>query len=207
MASEHAPQHLRWRLTLLVGALVACVGAACVLWLLWHVERSAAQAGVQEWRAIATSVAQSQARQFGRAVRLGIPLPELPGVPAHFEGVLQRQPVLAAMALELADGRVLHQVRHPQRLVALDEAAVRVPVNAVAPPASQPPWLPQWCWNWPTVPACAPVSGVQAGGHGRSCCWWLGWPPLPPGGGQRGAGRPSMGCCSRPCSRRLHQAT
>lgn len=134
MASEHAPQHLRWRLTLLVGALVACVGAACVLWLLWHVERSAAQAGVQEWRAIATSVAQSQARQFGRAVRLGIPLPELPGVPAHFEGVLQRQPVLAAMALELADGRVLHQVRHPQRLAALDEAAVRVPVNAVAPP-------------------------------------------------------------------------
>ena len=98
MASEHAPQHLRWRLTLLVGALVACVGAACVLWLLWHVERSAAQAGVQEWRAIATSVAQSQARQFGRAVRLGIPLPELPGVQAHFEGVLQRQPVLAAMA-------------------------------------------------------------------------------------------------------------
>ena len=69
MASEHAPQHLRWRLTLLVGALVACVGAACVLWLLWHVERSAAQAGVQEWRAIATSVAESQARQFGRAVR------------------------------------------------------------------------------------------------------------------------------------------
>ena len=48
MASEHAPQYLRWRLTLLVGALVACVGAACVLWLLWHVERSAAQAGVQE---------------------------------------------------------------------------------------------------------------------------------------------------------------
>ena len=26
MASEHAPQHLRWRLTLLVGALVAALG-------------------------------------------------------------------------------------------------------------------------------------------------------------------------------------
>ena len=36
--------------------------------------------------------------------------------------------------LELADGRVLHQVRHPQRLAAPNEAAVRVPVNAVAPP-------------------------------------------------------------------------
>lgn len=61
------------------------IGAACVLWLLWHVERRAAPGREgEEWRAIATSVAQSQARQPGRAVRLGIPLPELAGRTSTF---------------------------------------------------------------------------------------------------------------------------
>lgn len=103
-------QDLRWRVGALVFGVLLLVGAACTAWTLRELRASGAQAASQDGRAIAESVAQTLAQQFGRAVRLGIPLAELPGVPPYLEATLQRQPVLASIAVLQPDGGALYAV-------------------------------------------------------------------------------------------------
>lgn len=135
MRHDSAWQDLRWRVGLWVFAVLAGVGSACAGWTLHGLRASGERAANQDVQAIAQSVAQTLAQQLGRAVRLGIPLAELPGVPPYLEATLKRQPVLSALAVEQADGTPLHAVGRP-----LAPGAVRVPIvsgaAALAPGAA-----------------------------------------------------------------------
>lgn len=127
MTAEHGGlrQDLRWRIGALVFGVLLLVGAACAAWTLQQLRASSAQGASQDGRAIAQSVAQTLAQQFGRAARLGIPLAELPGVPAYLEATLQRQPLLDSIAVLQPDGSTLHAVgQAPAR----DDGGVRVEI-------------------------------------------------------------------------------
>lgn len=107
---------LRWRLGLRVFGVLLAVGSACGWVALREVqERGSREAGVHA-RAMAQSVADTLAQQLARAVRLGIPLQDLPGVPLHLEATLARQPLLVALAVKLPDGRTLHGAGHAAAL-------------------------------------------------------------------------------------------
>src|SRR5690606_27419555 len=108
-------QDLRWRVGLLVFGVLATVGAACALWALQDLRDNGARAAGRDAQALAHSVAQTLAQQLGRAVRLGIPLDELPGVPPYLHAALQRQPVLTHIAIEGAEGATLHAAGSPAR--------------------------------------------------------------------------------------------
>ena len=110
MGYDSAWQDLRWRVGLWVFAVLVGVGSACAAWTLHGLRASGERAANQDVQAIAQSIGQTLAQQLGRAVRLGIPLDELPGVPPYLEATLKRQPVLSALAVEQAgepalDGR------------------------------------------------------------------------------------------------------
>ncbi|WP_313073677.1 hypothetical protein [Melaminivora sp.] len=111
MKAEHWTQDLRWRVGALVFAVLAAVGGLCALWALHDLRGSGARTAREDARALAQSVAQTLAQQLGRAARLGIPLEELPGVPAYLQAALQRQPALTRITVEQADGSVLHTVQ------------------------------------------------------------------------------------------------
>lgn len=127
MRAEHGGfgQDLRWRVGALVFGVLLLVGAACAAWTLNGLRVSGAHAASQDARAIAQSVAQTLAQQLGRAARLGIPLAELPGVPAYLEATLRRQPLLGSIAVLQPDGSALHAVgQAPAR----DDGEVRVAI-------------------------------------------------------------------------------
>ena len=127
MTAEHGGfgQDLRWRVGALVFGMLLLVGAACAAWTLHQLRASSAQTASQDGRAIAQSVAQTLAQQLGRAARLGIPLAELPGVPAYLEATLRRQPLLDSIAVLQPDGSTLHAVgQAPAR----DDGGVRVEI-------------------------------------------------------------------------------
>ncbi|MBW7899944.1 MAG: hypothetical protein H3C26_00575 [Rhodocyclaceae bacterium] len=105
---RRAMQDLRWRAGLLAFAVLIVVGGACALWTLHELRIGGARAAGEDARALARSVAQTLAQQLGRAVRLGIPLPELPGIEPHLAAALAHQPALASLAVVLPDGRTLH---------------------------------------------------------------------------------------------------
>lgn len=123
---------LRWRVGLLVFGTLLLVGAACAFWTLQELRASSARAASQDARAIARSVAQTLAGQFGRAVRLGIPLAELPGVAPHLKAVLGRQPVLSSIAVLGPDGNALHRAG---RADAPADGQVRVAIAGSGAPA------------------------------------------------------------------------
>ena len=130
MGYDSVWQDLRWRIGLWVFAVLLGVGSVCAAWTLHGLRASGERAANQDVQAIAQSIGQTLAQQLGRAVRLGIPLDELPGVPPYLEATLKRQPVLSALAVEQADGTPLHAVGRP-----LAPGAVRVPIVAGAAPA------------------------------------------------------------------------
>ena len=131
MGYDSAWQDLRWRVGLWVFAVLVGVGSACAAWTLHGLRASGERAANQDVQAIAQSIAQTLAQQLGRAVRLGIPLDELPGVPPYLEATLKRQPVLSALAVEQADGTPLHFVGQALAL-APARGTVRVPIVAGA---------------------------------------------------------------------------
>lgn len=118
---------LRWRVGLLVFAVLLSVGGACAAWALHTIHTSSVRAAQQDVHAMAQSVGQTLAQQLARAVRLGIALAELPGVPTYLEATLQRQPVLRSLVVELADGRALHRAGPEPTAQAL-----RVPISTAA---------------------------------------------------------------------------
>lgn len=129
MGYDSVWQDLRWRVGLWVFAVLVGVGSACAAWTLHGLRASGERAANQDVQAIAQSIAQTLAQQLGRAVRLGIPLDELPGVPPYLEATLKRQPVLSALAVEQADGTPLHFVG---QALAPAGGTVRVPIVAGA---------------------------------------------------------------------------
>ncbi len=131
-------QDLRWRTAALVFALVAVVGAACAAWALHDLRGSSLRAAREDAQALAQSVAQTLAQQLGRAVRLGIPLAELPGVPAYLQAALQGRPALTHIMVEGADGRLLHAAGRDTRAGASDADAVRVPIAGAGAGATAP---------------------------------------------------------------------
>ncbi len=119
---------LRWRTAALVFSVLAVVGTACSLWALHALRADSARAASQDGRALAQSVAQTLAQQFGRAVRLGIPLPELPGVRPYLEAALKRQPALTHIAVEAADGAIVHAAGREAGAGRAGAGMVRVPI-------------------------------------------------------------------------------
>lgn len=122
-------QDLRWRCAALVFAVLAAVGAACALWAVHELRSSSLQLARDDARALAQSVAQMLAQQLGRAVRLGIPLAELPGVAAYLQTTLQQRPALTHIAVEAADGSVLHGARSAVRSAPDQAGSVRVAIG------------------------------------------------------------------------------
>lgn len=100
-------QDVRWRVAALVFATLLLVGTACWAWAMHQWQHQQAQASRQHTQAMAQSVAQALAQQLSRAVRLGIPLSELPGLPQHLQEALDKQPTLSGIAVHLPDGHTL----------------------------------------------------------------------------------------------------
>lgn len=141
----HVPHDLRWRVGWWVFVVLVVVGGACAGWALQQLRSTGARVASQDAQAMAQSVAQGLAQQLGRAVRLGIPLPELPGVAPYLQAALARQPGLTHIAIELPGGQVLHsagrdagarsgarQVRVPLAAGSGEAGAVLVQANASA---------------------------------------------------------------------------
>lgn len=124
---QRLAEDLRWRVGLLVFSVVVAVGGACALWVVQDLRASGTRAAGKDAQALAHSVAQTLAHQLGRAVRLGIPLAELPGVPAYLDTALRRQPMLTHIAIEAADGVALHAVGKAPAAAA-GGGEVRVPI-------------------------------------------------------------------------------
>lgn len=124
---QRLAEDLRWRVGLLVFSVVVAVGGACALWVVQDLRASGTRAAGKDAQALAHSVAQTLAHQLGRAVRLGIPLAELPGVPAYLDTALRRQPMLTHIAIEAADGAALHAVGKASAAAA-GGGEVRVPI-------------------------------------------------------------------------------
>lgn len=139
MKPEPLLADLRWRVGLLAFAVLAVIGSACALWMLHELRIGGARAASADARAMAQSVAQTLAQQLGRAVRLGIPLQELPGVAGYLEAALERQTALTSLAVVLPDGRTLYAAGASAAAgTAADAAnAVSVPIAAQGAPAGQ----------------------------------------------------------------------
>ena len=101
-------EDVRWRVGVWVFCVLVAVGSAGAVWVLQDLRSHGTRTARQDAQALAHSVAQTLAHQLGRAVRLGIPLAELPGVPAYLDNTLRRQPMLTHIAIEAADGTLLH---------------------------------------------------------------------------------------------------
>ncbi len=104
---------LRWRLGCWVLCVLLVVGGACAVWAVQEMQERADAATYKDSHAIGESVAQTLAEQLARAVRVGIPLAQLPGVPDYLAQTVQRQPMLNAITLLQPDGSVLHTVGQP----------------------------------------------------------------------------------------------
>lgn len=118
---------LRWRVGALVLVVVCVVGSACAAWTLHRLSITSAQASRADAQSTAQSVAHTLAQQLARAIRLGIPLPEIPQVDAYLQQTLQHHPALVAIAIHGVDGQTLHSAG-PGLSRSLSPHAVEVPV-------------------------------------------------------------------------------
>ena len=107
-ARHSTTERLDWGLGLLALCLTVLIGGAGTLWSLqqWHANTE--RGTRQDVQAMAQSVAQTLAFQIGRAVRLGIPLEDIPGMPAYLQRSVALAPGLVSIAVHAPDGRVLH---------------------------------------------------------------------------------------------------
>ena len=99
---------LDWSLGVLALSLSLVIGSAGALWSLQQLRANVERDTRQDAQAMAQSVAQTLALQLGRAVRLGIPLAEIPGMPAYLERALEQAPGLLSIAVQTPDGSTLH---------------------------------------------------------------------------------------------------
>ena len=122
---------LRMRVALLGFAAVLLAGALAAFLMLSELQRRTDADALAGRQAMAESVAQTLAAQIARAVRVGIPLEQLPGVQEYFRHTLERTPDIASIALQMPDGRQLHAVGQPQPQ-AMQTTAIVVQGQAIA---------------------------------------------------------------------------
>lgn len=102
------PPQLARSLGLLALCLTLAIGAASALWSLHQLRTTTEREARTDAQAMAQSVAHTLAQQIGRAVRVGIPLADIPGVPAYLQRTLEQAPGLAFIALHTEDDTLLH---------------------------------------------------------------------------------------------------
>ncbi len=139
--SGHWTRDLRCRVGVLVFAVVLALGAGCAAWALAQLQADGSHAAQRDAHAMAQSVAQTLAQQLERAVRLGIPLSELPGLTPYLQATLKDQPMLTAIAVILPDGRTLQSAglaieARPGDRVSVQIAGQGAPAGAVLVSAS-----------------------------------------------------------------------
>jgi antitoxin component of RelBE/YafQ-DinJ toxin-antitoxin module len=101
-------------LGLLAFFLTTIIGGLGTLWLLQQLRTSTELEARHDAKAMAQSVAQTLALQIGRAVRMGIPLEDIPGIPAYLQRALEQAPGLAYIALKNPHDNTLHTTQ-PQK--------------------------------------------------------------------------------------------
>ena len=99
---------LRWPLGLLALCLTLLIGGTGALWSLQQLRTNTERDARQDAQAMADSVAQTLALQISRAVRLGIPLEEIPGMPDYLQRALTQAPGLATIAVQSPAGQTLY---------------------------------------------------------------------------------------------------
>lgn len=119
---------LRWRVGALVFVAVCLVGSGCAAWTLHRLAITSADISRADAQSTAQSVAHTLAQQLARAVRLGIPLAEIPQVDAYLGQTLQHHPALVAIAVQAAEGKTLHSAG-PAINIRLLPSAAQVPVE------------------------------------------------------------------------------
>lgn len=117
---------LHWPLGLLALCLTLLIGGAGALWSLHQLRTTTERDAREDAQAMAESVAQTLALHISRAVRLGIPLGEIPGMPHYLQRALAQAPGLATIAVQSADGQTLHSTPLPK----LSERSSTAPVRA-----------------------------------------------------------------------------
>ena len=126
----HSAPPLHWSLGLLALCLTLTLGGAGALWSLQQLRADTERDARQDAQAMAQSVAQTLALQISRAVRLGVPLADIPGMPAYLQRALAQAPGLASIAVYLPDGSTLHTT--PARASTLQtQAAIQVQGHSV----------------------------------------------------------------------------
>ncbi|MBP6598212.1 MAG: hypothetical protein KA216_02030 [Giesbergeria sp.] len=124
---QQPPQRgLHWPLGLLALCLTLLIGGAGALWSLHQLHTTTERDAREDAQAMAESVAQTLALHISRAVRLGIPLGEIPGMPHYLQRALAQAPGLATIAVQSADGQTLHTTALPK----LSERSSTAPVRA-----------------------------------------------------------------------------
>lgn len=99
---------LRWRIGALVFVAVCVVGSGCAAWTLHRLAITSADISRADAQSTAQSVAHTLAQQLARALRLGIPLAEIPQVDAYLHQTLQHHPALVAIAVHGEHAQTLH---------------------------------------------------------------------------------------------------
>ena len=122
---------LRMRVALLGFAAVLLAGALAAFLMLSELQRRTDADALAGRQAMAESVAQTLAAQIARAVRVGIPLEQIPGVQEYFQHTLERTPDIASIALQMPDGRQLYAVGR-QQPQAMQTTAIVVQGQAIA---------------------------------------------------------------------------
>ena len=122
----------RWRISALAFVVVLLTGALAAVLMLHQLEQRSVADAREGRRAMAESVAQTLAAQIARALRIGIPLEQIPGIQPYFEQTLQHTPHLASIALlDLQDRSVQATLRQPV------EDLLKVPVLVQGQPVAQ----------------------------------------------------------------------
>lgn len=125
------PRRLRDGLGLafLATLLVALLGTVIVASTVRLVEQRATRLLRQEAENAATTLGQALGRQFAHAVDLGIPLAEIPGVPAYLRTMIGRIPVVQAVAIDTTAGRRLYLAGDAAALTAARARVARFPIR------------------------------------------------------------------------------
>lgn len=121
---------LDWALGLLALCLTLAIGGAGALWSLQQLRTRTEHDTRQDAQAMAQSVAQTLAQQISRAVRLGIPLADIPGMQAYLERALAQAPSLAAIAVHTLEDHRLYTTP-PRAATQQVQAAIQVQGRSV----------------------------------------------------------------------------
>lgn len=106
MQNEHGhslAKALKWRVGVLAFCITVGIGSVCTIWALQQLQASTQQQARHAAQALAHSVAQTLSQQIARAIRIGIPPQQIPGLDAYLQRALDQAPGLAYIALRAPD--------------------------------------------------------------------------------------------------------